>query len=114
MTIEKQASINQIEIVEDGTLQIRCGLMLVEDGAIISNKWHRTCIEPGQAVAAQIAAVNDHLAELGWPPVTDFARAQAVAAAVHTPEVVKAYSDKVLAAYEAIRLAGETVEPVKE
>ena len=67
--ITKQTVVDQIEITRNGALQIRIALELVEDGAVLSNKWHRTAVEPGGDVGAQIAAVNEHLAQMGKQPV---------------------------------------------
>jgi hypothetical protein len=99
--IEKKTIIDQIEITRNGTVQIRLGLLILEDGQEIDSKWHRTALPPGHDVTAQIAAVNAHLALMGKPAVseTDAARITSVCTQAWTPEVI--------AAYEAAQLANQ-------
>ena len=66
--IEKRTVIDQIEVTRDGTVQIRFALLLVKDGTEIDCKWHRTAIELGGDVDAQLAVVNEHLAAMGKAP----------------------------------------------
>lgn len=68
---EKQTVIDQIEITRRGDVQLRLGLLLVEDGNEIDSKNHRTIIPFGQGVGEQIAAVNQHLVAMGYPPVSE-------------------------------------------
>jgi len=68
--IEKQSVVDQIEITRSGTLQIRIGLEIVEDGKILSGKWHRTSIEPSGNVDEQMKFVNDHLLSMGEAQVS--------------------------------------------
>ena len=68
--IEKETIIDQIEITRNGAIQIRFGLLLVEDGVELDCKWHRTVIEPGTEVEAQIAAVDQHLLSMGKAAVS--------------------------------------------
>lgn len=91
--IEKKTIIDQIEITRNGTVQVRLGLLLVEDGTEIDSKWHRTAFPPGHDVAAQIAAVNEHLVQMGKTEVSveDSARITTVCTQTWTPEVIAAY-----------------------
>lgn len=91
--IEKKTIIDQIEITRNGTVQVRFGLLLLEDGAEIDSKWHRTNFPPGHDVSAQIAAVNAHLSQMGKPAISaeDAARIAQVCTQAWTPEVVAAY-----------------------
>lgn len=97
--IEKKTVIDRIEITRDGSVQIRFGLLLVEDGVEIGSSWHRTLVEPGGDAEAQIAAVNADIIsrpELKAAPV-DVERVpllKSICEMVHTPEVVKAYRDR--------------------
>lgn len=68
----KQTSINQIEITEGGTVQFRIALDIMDGETIAARKWHRSAVENGGDVDAQMAAVNAHLESMGWPPVTDY------------------------------------------
>ena len=86
MTISKQTVLDQIEVTRNGTIQIRIALELVENGVVISNRWHRTTIEAGGDVDAQMAAVNAHITSepMNEQPVSvaDIARIRAVQAAI--------------------------------
>jgi hypothetical protein len=93
MPIEKQTKLNKVEITDNGMVLFRLALCLVEDGKEISNKWHRSGVEPGGDIDAQFAAVNAHLIQMGQMPVSadDIERVRAQAIAAWTPEVVSAY-----------------------
>jgi len=73
MALEKVISVDLIEVVENGSLQVRTKTTIKEDGVEISNKLHRHVVVPGANVSGEDAKV------------------QAIAAAVHTPEVIAAY-----------------------
>lgn len=68
--IIKQTLVDKIEITRTGSIQIRIALELVEDGNVLNTRLHRTAIEPGGDVDAQMAAVNEHLAQMGEVPVS--------------------------------------------
>lgn len=72
--LERITVIDKIEVIENGTLQVRRATYLIEEGVrgeLLG--YHRTCYAPGAEIPDEVAQV------------------QAVAAAVWTPEVVKAY-----------------------
>ena len=71
--LEKVISIDLIEVVENGTLQVRTKTAIKEDGKEISGSFHRHVVVPGADVSAEDAKV------------------QAIAASIHTPEVIAAY-----------------------
>jgi hypothetical protein len=71
--LEKVISVDLIEVIENGLLQVRTKTAIKEDGVEISSKFHRHVVAPGADVSAEDAKV------------------QAIASAVHTPEVVAAY-----------------------
>jgi hypothetical protein len=73
MSLEKVISVDLIEVVENGCIQVRTKTAIKEDGVEISTKFHRHIVAPG----------GDYSAE--------DARVQAICAAAHTPEVVAAY-----------------------
>lgn len=60
--IEKTTTVDQITLSRWNAVQIRFGLLLIENGNAIERKWHRTMIIPGDSVDAQVAAVNIDLA----------------------------------------------------
>jgi hypothetical protein len=82
MSLEKVISVDLIEVVENGTLQVRTKTSIKEDGVEISSKFHRHVVVPGADYSAEDAKVK------------------AIAAAIHTPEVIAAY----VAAQEAVAL----------
>jgi len=71
--LEKIEVIDRIEVVENGCVQVRTKTTIVEDGIEISIKFHRHVVVPGADVSGEDAKV------------------QAIAASIHTPEVVAAY-----------------------
>lgn len=79
MALEKVISVDLIEVLESGCIQVRTKTNIKEDGVEISSKFHRHVIVPGADVSAEGAKV------------------QAIAAAVHTPEVIAAYQATLVA-----------------
>jgi hypothetical protein len=82
MALEKVAIVDRIEVLENGSVQVRTKTAILEDGKQISGNFHRHVVAPG----------NDYSAE--------DARVQAICAATHTADVV--------AAYEAAQAAAQT------
>ena len=73
MALEKQIAIDKIEILENGTIQVRQITKIVEDGTELSASYHRWTLAP-----------NDDLT--GQEP-----KVVAIANATWTPEVIVAY-----------------------
>ena len=73
MALEKVIVVDRIEVIENGSVQVRTKTAIMEDGKQISGTFHRHVVAPG----------NDYS--------TEDARVQAICAATHTPEVVAAY-----------------------
>ena len=71
--LEKIVSVDLIEVVENGTIQVRTNTAIMEDGQQISGTFHRHVVAPGKDYSAEDA------------------RVQAICAAVHTDEVIAAY-----------------------
>jgi hypothetical protein len=71
--LEKVVSVDLIEVVENGCIQVRTKTAIKEDGVEISSKFHRHVIAPGANYSAEDA------------------RVQAICAATHTAAVVSAY-----------------------
>jgi hypothetical protein len=80
--LEKVISVDLIEVIENGCIQVRTKTAIKEDGVEISSKFHRHVVVPGADVSAEDAKVK------------------AIAACIHTAEVIAAYQ----AAQEAARL----------
>jgi hypothetical protein len=81
--LEKVVTVDRIEVVESGVLQVRTKTSIMEDGVEISSKFHRHVVAPGDDVSGEDAKVK------------------AIAASIHTAEVVAAYQ----AAQEAAQAA---------
>lgn len=91
--IEKRTIVERVEILRDGTVQVRLAKLIVEDGVIITEpKWHRTLIEPGVSVEDTMAEVNRHLAEMGEAGCADFKMVSDHAAVAHTPATVAKFA----------------------
>ena len=71
--LEKIEVVDLIEVVENGSIQVRTKTAIKEDGVEISSKFHRHVVVPGADVSGEDAKV------------------QAIAASIHTPEVIAAY-----------------------
>ena len=73
MALTKEQAIDKIEVVENGTLQVREATRILKDGEQIAQTYHRWSFAPGSDVSEMPANV------------------QAIAAAAWTPEVIAAY-----------------------
>lgn len=73
MALEEVKVIDKIEIVENGTLQVREATRILKDGEQIAQTYHRWSFAPGSDISEMPANV------------------QAIASVAWTPEVVAAY-----------------------
>lgn len=80
MSLTKEVVIDKIEVVENGIVQVRQATRIIENGAQLSQSYHRWSLTPGQDVSDQPANV------------------QAICAAAWTEEVIAAYEAAVAAA----------------
>jgi hypothetical protein len=71
--LEKIEIVDRIEVIENGSVQVRTKTAIKEDGVEISSKFHRHIVAPGDDYSAEDA------------------RVQAICAATHTAAVVSAY-----------------------
>jgi hypothetical protein len=71
--LEKVISVDLIEALESGVVQVRTKTAIKEDGVEISSKFHRHVVAPGADYSGEDA------------------RVQGVCAALHTASVVAAY-----------------------
>jgi len=71
--LEKIISVDLIEVVENGCVQVRTKTAIMEDGKQISGTFHRHVVAPGDDYSKQDA------------------RVKAICAATHTTAVVAAY-----------------------
>lgn len=75
MTIEKHVSVDLIEVMESGSVNVRTSTKLVEEGRVLASSFHRHALTPGADVSGETE------------------RVRAVCMAVWTPEVVAAYKE---------------------
>jgi hypothetical protein len=73
MSIEKVEVVDQIEVIENGTLQVRTRIDVLENGQRIASRFYRSVVSPGDDYSQH----------------TD--RVRAICAVVHTNEIVAAY-----------------------
>jgi len=83
---------------------VRLSLMVVEDGKVLSEQYHRINVAPGDdlvairaANEANIANPNGGVPGAPWPRIPDeeWAEVEACIGIVHKPEVVSAYRARV-------------------
>jgi len=73
MALEKVISVDLIEVLENGSIQVRTKTAIIEDGKQISGSFHRHVVAPGDDYSAEDA------------------RVKAICKATHTAAVVAAY-----------------------
>ena len=71
--LEKVTVVDKIETLENGCVQVRAAIRVLEDGRVLSQSFHRHVVAPGDDYSGEDE------------------RVQAICAAVHTPEVIAAY-----------------------
>ena len=74
MALEKNVVVDKIEVLENGSVQVRTKTAILEDGEQISGTFHRHVVAPGDDYSAEDA------------------RVQAICAATHTADVIAAYN----------------------
>jgi len=73
MSLTKEVVIDKIEILEDGTVQVRQVTRIMENGNQLSSSYHRWSIAPGQDYSDQ----EDNV--------------KAICTLTHTPSVIAAF-----------------------
>lgn len=93
MSLDRRTVISQREIAADGTVQVRFEKLIVDGDAVVSRQYHRASFQPGTPVAAQMAAVNAHLVQMGEAPVaeSEVESIERIVKLEHTPEVIEAF-----------------------
>ena len=86
----KSLKIEQIEVTNNGTVQVRLH-KLSSDGDLIGN--HRTALPPATDITAQISAVNAHMATENFTAISDadIVKLTAICNAAWTAECIAAY-----------------------
>jgi hypothetical protein len=75
MALTKETVVDKIEVLENGTLQVRSAIRVLEDGEILSQLFNRHTLSPGADTTNEDAKVV------------------AIATATWTVDVVTAYND---------------------
>jgi hypothetical protein len=75
--LEKIEIVDRIEVIENGSIQVRTKTAIKEDGVEISSKFQRHVVAPGDDYAGEDA------------------RVQAICAATHTAGVIAAYQSAI-------------------
>jgi hypothetical protein len=73
MALTETIKVDQIEVVENGSIQVRTATIIEKDGVELTRTYHRHVKHPGEDIS------------------TEDSRVQAIANAVWTPEVIAAY-----------------------
>ena len=73
MALKKVETVDLIETIENGCVQVRTATRILDDGQMLSSSFHRHVIAPGDDYS------------------NEDPRVQAICAAVHTQEVIDAY-----------------------
>jgi hypothetical protein len=79
MSLEKVISVDKIEVLENGCVQVRTLTAVMEDGVQIGGTFHRHVVTPGQDYSQECE------------------RVKAICAATHTSEVIAAYKTDIAA-----------------
>lgn len=74
MSLEKTISVDLIEVLENGSIQVRTKTAIMEDGKQISGTFQRHVVAPGDNYSGEDA------------------RVKAICAATHTADVIAAYN----------------------
>ena len=77
MSLQKEIKIDRIEVVDNGTVQVRQATIITDNGNQISRTFHRWCIAPSQDYSDQEDKVKD------------------ICRVTHTPEVIAAYQAQI-------------------
>jgi hypothetical protein len=77
MALTKETAVDKIEVLENGTLQVRTATRVLEDGEVLSSSFHRHTLAPGSDTSNEDAKVV------------------AIATATWTTDVITAYNDMI-------------------
>lgn len=76
MALTKINVVDQIEVLEDGSVQVRTATRIVDGNSVVSSSFHRHTVVPGADYSKEDT------------------RVRAICAATHTADVVTAYAAK--------------------
>ena len=86
MALTKETIVDKIEVLENGILQVRTAIRVLEDGVQLSQAYHRHVVEPSTKASGSWADTDIS---------GEDARVQAVATATWTSAVKTAYQEMV-------------------
>lgn len=94
--------LNQITLCADGSIGIQLLKQVIDNGEVLFSEPHRTVVDCFGDVTEQVAAVNEHLASMGYPAVPDegVQRIEALRVVQNMSPVVKARMAEVKAERE--------------
>ena len=84
MSLTKETIVDKIEVLEDGSVQVRTATRVLEDGVVLSSSFHRHVCAPDCDTTGEDPKVV------------------AICAAVHTPEVIASFAAAQAAAANAL------------
>jgi len=79
VSLEKQIVVDKIEVIENGSVQVRTATRITEDGKEISSTFHRHVVAPGDDYSSEDA------------------RVKAICSVIHTVAVIDAYKAAIAA-----------------
>lgn len=79
MSLEKTVSVDKIEVVSNGCVQVRTATTITENGSVIGQSFHRHVIAPGDDYSGEDA------------------RVQSICSATHTADVIATYKAAIAA-----------------
>jgi hypothetical protein len=65
--ITKETVVDQITVVENGTVLYREATRIIEDGNLLTQTYHRSSLTPGQDLSGQPSKVIS-IAQAAWTP----------------------------------------------
>jgi archaellum component FlaF (FlaF/FlaG flagellin family) len=75
--LEKNTLIDKIEVLQNGAIQVRSAIQIMENGVVISSNFHRHAVMPGDDYSLEDPRVS------------------AICSVTHTPEIVQEYLNKI-------------------
>jgi hypothetical protein len=69
MALNKTEVVDKIEVLENGTIQVRCATRIDEDGTVLSSSFHRHVLAPGDDLTDQDPKVSA-IATATWDTAT--------------------------------------------
>ena len=67
MALTKEVVQDKVEVLEDGTLQVRTATRILEDGVVVAESYSRKVIEPDQDIADETGLAKE-IAEKVFTP----------------------------------------------